>query len=130
TRGYRPVLAETFSDIEAYEGTCYKATNWEACGRTKGFGRHRPDYYERHGRIKKLWVKTLNRNARRILTGMDLPASYAKALNKQTPDRSLPLKREKVDSLRDWMREHMTDPRSANRTFPFSSLLAFIAMAL
>lgn len=130
TRGYRPVLAETFTDIEAYEGTCYKATNWEPCGETKGFGRHRADYYEHHGRIKKLWIKTLNRNARRILTGIDLPASYAKALNKQTPDRSLPLKREKVDSLRDWMCKHVSDPRATNRTFPFSSLLAFIAMAL
>lgn len=130
TRGYRPVLAETFTDIEAYEGTCYKAANWEACGHTKGFGRHRADYYQQHGRIKKLWVKTLNRNARRILTAMDLPASYAKALNKQSPDRSLPLKREKVDSLRDWMRTHMSDPRASNRTFPFSSLLAFVAMAL
>lgn len=130
TRGYRPVLAETFTDIEAYEGTCYKATNWEACGHTKGFERHRADYYQQHGRVKKLWVKTLNRNARRILTAMDLPASYAKALNKQSPDRSLPLKREKVDSLRDWMRTHMSDPRAANRTFPLSSLLAFITMAL
>lgn len=128
--GYRPLLAETFTDIEAYEGTCYKATNWEACGQTKGFGRHRADYYEQHGRIKKLWLKTLNRNARRILTAMDLPASYAKALNKQSPDRSLPLKREKIDSLRDWMRAHVPDPRASNRTFPLSSLLTFVAMAL
>lgn len=128
--GYRPLLAETFTDIEAYEGTCYKATNWEACGHTKGYGRHRADYYQPHGRIKKLWLKTLNRNARRILTAMDLPASYAKALNKQSPDRSLPLKREKVDSLRDWMREHVPDPRASNRTFPLSSLLTFVAMAL
>ena len=26
--GYRPLLAETFTDPEAYEGTCYKASNW------------------------------------------------------------------------------------------------------
>src|SRR5689334_4319709 len=26
--GYRPLLAETFSDIEQYEGTCYKISNW------------------------------------------------------------------------------------------------------
>jgi hypothetical protein len=43
--GYRPLLAETFSDIEQYEGTCYKASNWIACGQTKGFQRHRIDYY-------------------------------------------------------------------------------------
>jgi len=41
--GYKPLLAETFSDIEAYEGTCYKVSNWMACGQTKGFRRHRID---------------------------------------------------------------------------------------
>jgi len=39
--GYKPLLAETFSDIEQYEGTCYKISNWIACGQTKGFERHR-----------------------------------------------------------------------------------------
>jgi hypothetical protein len=128
--GYRPLFAETFTDIEAYEGTCYKATGWEPIGQTKGFGRHRADYYEHHGRIKKLWIKTLNRNTRRILTAMDLPAAYQKAVNKQTPERSLPLKKNQCDSLRDWMRAHLVDPRAENRKFPLSSLLAFIAMAL
>jgi hypothetical protein len=37
--GYRPLLAETFTDIESFEGTCYKASNWEPCGLTKGFER-------------------------------------------------------------------------------------------
>lgn len=128
--GYSPVLAETFTDIEAYEGTCYKAAGWEACGRTKGFGRHRADYYTRHGRIKKLWVKTLNRNSRRILTAMDVPAPYQKALNRHSPERDLPLKKAQVDSLRDWMREHVPDPRARNRKFPLSSLLGLVAMGL
>jgi hypothetical protein len=35
--GYRPLLAETFTDIEAFEGTCYKAAGWQPCGTTKGF---------------------------------------------------------------------------------------------
>ena len=37
--GYRPLLAETFTDIEAFEGTCYKAAAWQPCGITKGFTR-------------------------------------------------------------------------------------------
>ncbi len=36
TFGYEPLLAETFSDIEAREGTCYKASGWTALGKTKG----------------------------------------------------------------------------------------------
>lgn len=64
--GYKPLLAETFSHIEQYEGTCYRASNWIACGQTQGFQRHRIDYYRKHGRPKKLWLKTLNRNTRRM----------------------------------------------------------------
>ena len=52
--GYRPLLAETFTDIEQFEGTCYKAAGWMPCGLTKGFERHRADFYQKHGRPKKL----------------------------------------------------------------------------
>jgi len=34
--GYRPLLAETFTDPEAYAGTCYKASNWEPVGWSVG----------------------------------------------------------------------------------------------
>lgn len=128
--GYKPVLAETFSDIESYEGTCYKVSSWIACGQTKGFGRHRIDYYRKHGRPKKLWLKTLNRNTRRILTAMDLPPAYRKALHTDTPERDLPLKKAQLQSLGGFVRKNFTDPRRANRTFPCWSLLVFIAMAL
>lgn len=128
--GYRPVLAETFSDIEQYEGTSYKASGWIACGQTKGFERHRIDYYREHGRPKKLWLKTLNRNTRRILTAMDVPPAYRQALNTDTPERDLPLKKDQVHSLGDFLKENFTDPRRANRTFPCWSLLVLIAMAL
>jgi Druantia protein DruA/DDE_Tnp_1-associated len=128
--GYKPLLAETFSDIEQYEGTCYKVSNWIACGQTKGYERHRIDYYRKHGRPKKLWLKTLNRNTQRILTAMDLPPAYRQALNTDTPERDLPLKKAQLQSLGEFLRKNFTDPRRANRTFPCWSLLVFIAMAL
>ena len=128
--GYKPLLAETFSDIEQYEGTCYKISNWIACGQTKGFERHRIDYYRKHDRPKKLWLKTLNRNSRRILTAMDLPPAYRKALHTDTPERDLPLKKRQIQSLGEFLRKTFADPRRANRTFPCWSLLVFIAMAL
>ena len=34
--GFRPVLLETFVDPEKYLGTCYKAANWIAIGKTQG----------------------------------------------------------------------------------------------
>lgn len=128
--GYKPLLAETFSDIEQYEGTCYKVSNWIACGQTKGYARHRIDYYRKHERPKKLWLKTLNRNTRRILTAMDLPPVYRKALNTHTPERDLPLNKGQLQSLGEFLRKNYTDPRRANRTFPCWSLLVLIAMAL
>jgi len=128
--GYRPVLAESFTDIEQYAGTCYKAAGWEACGLTRGFGRHRADYYQYHGRPKKLWLKPLNRNCRRILQAIDLPAVYRKGANEQSPERALPLKKPQIDSLRQWLRENVEDPRALNRKFTCSSLLTLVAMAL
>lgn len=128
--GYRPLMSETFTDIEQFEGTCYKASNWEPLGLTKGFQRHRADYFQQHGRPKKLWIKSLNRNALRILTAMDVPKAYQSALNHDTPERDLALKKTQMESLLKHFREHFEDPRRTNRSYRASSLLVFITMAL
>ena len=52
--GYRPLLAESFTDPEAYAGTCYKASNWEPVGHSEGYSRHRADFYIANERPKKL----------------------------------------------------------------------------
>lgn len=128
--GYRPLMAETFTDIEQFEGTCYKASNWKPLGLTKGFERHRADYFKKHGRPKKLWIKSLNRNALRILTAMDVPTAYEPALNHDTSERDLALKKSQMQNLRVHFQEHFKDPRRDNRTYYASSLLVFITMAL
>jgi len=128
--GYSPVLAETFTDIEQFQGTCYKAAGWEPCGMSKGFSKHRADYYREHGRLKKHWLKKLNPNALTILTGMDVPPKYMPGLNLKTPERDLPLRRGEMESLRSFVAENMEDPRGHNKSFPFASMITFIAMAL
>ena len=125
--GYRPLLAETFTDIESYAGTCYKAAGWESCGMSKGFARLD---FDQHGRLKKYWLKSLNRNSWRILRAIDVPKGYRAALNQQSCERDLPLKKDQMLSLRDYLREHFEDPRRANRTYPASALLAFLAMGM
>ena len=128
--GYRPLLAETFTDIESYEGTCYKAAAWQPCGVTKGFTReHRADYFFRNDRPKKLWLRVLHRNAVPLLTGIEMPPLYAAGLNLNTPERALPLRAKQLESLRDVLRE-VPDPRARNRKFPCSSLLLLVAMGL
>src|SRR6266496_4219232 len=37
--GYRPLLAESFTDPESHAGTSYKASNWEPVGMSQGFSR-------------------------------------------------------------------------------------------
>lgn len=37
--GYRPYLVESFVDTAAFEGTCYRASNWIEVGCTRGRGR-------------------------------------------------------------------------------------------
>ena len=128
--GYRPLLAESFTDIEAFEGTCYKASNWEPCGLTKGFGRlHRADFYRQHKRPKKLWLKALSRNTRAILAGMDIPAAYRGGCNPCSAERALPVSKAHLESLREALRE-VPDPRAANRSWPISALLGLVCLGL
>lgn len=128
--GYRPLLAETFTDIEAFEGTCYKAAAWQPCGITKGFTReHRCDYFFRNDRPKKLWLRVLHRNAGPMLCSIEMPPQYAAGLNLNSPERALPLRAAQLESLRDVLRE-VPDPRARNRSFPCSSLLLLVAMGL
>jgi hypothetical protein len=120
---------QTFTDIESFEGTCYKAAGWEPCGLTKGFARHRADFYREHKRPKKLWLKTLSRNTRVILTGMDVPKAYEAGVEPQSAERALPLKKEQIESLREALSK-VEDPRRENRTWPLSTLLTLICMGL
>src|SRR6266568_859571 len=71
--GYRPLLAESFTDPEAYAGTCYKASNWEAVGHSAGYRRHRADFYLPNDRPKRLWLRPLVPEARQLLRSVHLP---------------------------------------------------------
>ena len=51
--GCQPLLAESFTDPEAYAGTCYQASNWEPVGLSAGYRRHRADFYLANERPKK-----------------------------------------------------------------------------
>jgi len=126
--GYVPVLAETFTDMEAYAGTCYKAAGWEPLGQTQGFARHRADFYVAHDRPKKLWVKKLRKNALEVLCAQELPEEQ------RTGARScahgvMPLSATQIESLHEGLCR-VPDPRAANRIFHIGALLSIAAMAL
>jgi len=126
--GYAPLLAESFTDPEAYAGTCYKASNWEAVGASAGYSRHRTDFYVPNDRPKKLWIRPLDGDARSILRSPALPERFA-AAHSNAPTGTLPLKTGEMKSLHDALRE-VSDPRSGNTRFRIGAVLTIAAMAL
>jgi hypothetical protein len=126
--GYRPLLAESFTDPEAYEGTCYKASNWEAVGWSAGYSRHRADFYIANERPKKLWLRPLVAEARQLLRAMELPATFRDGLA-VAPSGTLPVNAEQMGSLLDVFRQ-APDPRDSNTRYRIGPVLTLIALAL
>jgi len=127
--GYRPLLAESFSDPESHAGTVYKATNWVQAGLTKGYSQDHTDYYVPNDRPKKLWLKELAPNACVLMCARELPAACQAAEGDGGGARS-PLKVAQLASLRDAFRQ-VPDPRAAtSRRHPLPALLGLIALGL
>jgi hypothetical protein len=126
--GYRPLLAESFTDPEAYAGTCYKASNWEAVGMSAGHSRHRVDFYVPNDRPKRLWLRPLCPHGREQLHAQQVPEQCRAGLL-AAPTGTLPLKAQQADSLMDVFRK-APDPRGSNTRYRTYSVLTLIAMAL
>ena len=70
--GYRPYLVESFVDTAAFEGTCYRASNWVEVGCTRGRGRQDRAHAGAVG-VKAIYVYPLVEDFRDRL-GVVLPA--------------------------------------------------------
>jgi hypothetical protein len=125
---YRPLLAESFTDPEAYAGTAYKATNWEAVGWSAGYSRHRADFYIANERPKKLWLYPLAEDARQQLRAVTLPPACCAGLS-SAPSGTLPVTAGQQDSLLDVFRQ-APDPRDDNTRYRIGPVLTIVAMAL
>ena len=126
--GYRPLLAESFTDPEAYAGTCYKASHWEAVGTTAGYSRHRADFYVPNQRPKRLWLRELVPGARQQLRAVEVPEACRGGLT-LSPSGVLPVTTPQMDSLLDVFRQ-ARDPRDTNTVYRIGPVLTLIAMAL
>ena len=91
--GHGLLLAKTFVDIEAYAGTCYKASSWIELGKTKGFERAGTDYYEPHGRPKRLFIRPLHSKAKKLMSAAELPEAWKRPTHRPRQRRPLPLHR-------------------------------------
>ena len=126
--GYRPLLAETFTDPESYAGTCYKASNWQPVGASAGYSRHRADFYVPNDRPKKLWLYELGARARQQLKAVALPADSQAGVI-APPSGVLPVAQPQMLSLLEVLRR-APDPRGKNTRLRIGPVLAIVAMAL
>jgi hypothetical protein len=125
---YEPLLAETFTDIEQFAGTCYKAAGWTPVGMSQGYSRHRADFYVANDRPKRLWLKPLHPEARQRLCAARLEAEQS-AGQTAVPTGSLPLKDLQLRSLMEALQK-VPDPRARNSRFRIGSILSILVMAL
>jgi len=124
--GVTPLLAETFVDPERYQGTCYKAAGWIEVGQTAGCGRHGDDYYVRHDKPKRLWLRPLAEGARqRLLDPLEPVAGEKLRAFGQSP---VPVKT--ATSLADALYEVADPRRRQGRQFPLHAMLAAAVLAV
>jgi len=125
--GHPVVVVETFVDPDQFCGTVYTANGWEELGKTDGSGRHQRDYYVRHDKPKRLFVRQLCRNARRSLQAEHLRPSLAAVEAKASP-RSRHTAKE-IGSIIDVLQQ-VPDYRKRIGTYPLWSLLAIYLLAV
>jgi len=130
--GFEPLLAESFHDPEEHTGTLYKATNWLALGYTKGFKRHRRDFYQDTGKPKHLWVRPLKKDGPALLArpGILPPAHQAAIADGDTAGARCALKCSELRTLRHAL-QGLTDTRNPKAIrHPFSAMLTLIVYGL
>ncbi len=66
--GHPLLVVESFVDPARFAGTMYEASNWTYVGNSKGYARSNGHYTDPHGKPKRLYVRALRRDARRILS--------------------------------------------------------------
>jgi len=124
--GHPVLVVETFVDPEQFCGTLYTASSWIELGNTDGWGRHARDFYVRHDRPKRLFVRELVKNACRSLQAEHLRPELA-AVEARTPPQAT----QRAPELRSLI-EHfkaVPDYRARIGRYPLWSLLGIVACA-
>jgi len=125
--GHPVLVVETFVDPAQFCGTVYTANGWEELGPTDGSGRHRRDYYVRHDKPKRLFVRELCRQARRSLQAEHLKPALAVVEAKAGPKSRHTVKQ--IGSIVEALRK-APDFRARIEAYPLWSLLAIYLLAV
>jgi hypothetical protein len=125
--GHPVLVVETFVDPEQFCGTVYTANGWQELGQTDGWGRHRRDYYVKHDKPKRLFVRELCRNARRSLQAEHLKADLAQVEAKVPVRCTLGVK--EIESMAQQFK-HVPEYRGRYESYPLWSLLTLVLLAV
>ena len=127
--GHPVLLVETFVDPQRFRGTCYRAANWQALGRTRGFARRGQDYYTDTQHPKELWVHPLGRAALRQLRAPVLAEALRGGGQSLPPP--VPVKTAEMSSLVAFLRRQVRDPRDPHGIrHRIGSVVATAALAI
>ena len=125
--GHPVEVVETFVDPEQFCGTVYTASGWTELGQTDGWGRCQRDYYVKHDKPKRLFVRPLRRNSCRSLQAEHLKPDLA-LVEVKVPPRCTKRARE-IQSIVDYFKE-LPEYRERVESYPLFSLAALIFLAL
>ena len=125
--GHPLMAVESFVDPERFCGTVYTANGWQELGLTDGWGRCSRDYYVKHNKPKRLFVKELCSHARRSLQAQHLKPTLAMVEDKVPPRCS-----QRVAEIRPLAQHFKRVPeyRARVESYPLWSLLAIVACAI
>lgn len=125
--GHPVLVVESFVDPERFCGTVYTANGWQELGPTDGWGRCARDYYVKHDKPKRLFVKELCKNARRSLQAQHLKPALAMVEDKVAPGCTQP-----VAQIRPLTQHFQQVPEYRGRveSYPLWSLLAIVACGI
>lgn len=76
--GKELLLLETFVDPKKFTASCYKASNWNRVGRTKGYTKKGKEY-RYHGQIKEVYLYVVNQRFRKIVGCRQRPVTQMSA---------------------------------------------------
>jgi len=125
--GHPVLVVESFVDPEQFDGAVYRASGWKELGLTDGWGRCARDYYVKHGKPKRLFVRELRRNGCRSLQAEHLKPALA-----AVEAKVLPRCTQRVGPLRSLAQRFKAVPefRARVESYPLWSLLTIVACAM
>lgn len=125
--GHPVEVVESFVDPERFRGTVYTAGGWVELGQTDGWGRVSRDYYVKHDKPKRLFVRALRPGSCRALQAEHLKPDLAKVEAKVPPRCTRPAK--EIGSIVEHFKG-LPEYRGRVESYPLFSLAALVLLAM